>query len=302
MSNIVKKDDPTFSSFITAPTIRAKIEQTLGNEGLVRQFISSSLSLVASNPKFKDVSNGSIFNAVLQAATLGLPVSQNLGFAWVIPYKNNAQFQIGVNGLKQLALRTGQIEKLNSCKIYKGQFQGYDDFGEPNIDFNAEHTANVVGYYAVFKLVNGYVKKVYMTVAEILAHAKRFSKSVNDGPWKTDFDAMAEKTVMKRLLKGWAMLSTDGTIAPLSKALEEDQKVYDATGKGEYLDNPTNVEDKETKTTVRNTILQQEEEEPKEEEKVEEVKEVKQEPSKADSPTKVEDEVKNLEGFEEVLF
>lgn len=156
------------------------------------------------NPKLQQCEPASFLAAMMQSAQLGLEPNTPLGQAYLIPYGNKVQFQIGYKGLLELAQRSGKIKMLYAHAVYEN-----DDF---NIEYGLEqklsHTpllkgdrGETVGYYAVYHLKEGGYSFIYMTKEEVLSHAKNKSKTFNSGPWQTDFDEMAKKTVLKKLLK-----------------------------------------------------------------------------------------------------
>lgn len=158
------------------------------------------------------------------AASLDLPINQNLGFAYIIPYGNEAQFQMGYKGYIQLAMRTGQYQTINAAEVYEGEivkqnrFTGEYEFGEKTSD-------KIVGYIAYFKLVNGFEKYLYMSIEEMQAHAKKFSKNYKGGTDKwgiTDFHSMAIKTVLKRLISKYGILSIEMQGQPMVDAITND--------------------------------------------------------------------------------
>lgn len=178
-------------------------------------------------PGLKDAEPRSIIAAAMVAATLDLPVNPTLGQAHIVAYGDGqgnkvAQFQIGYKGLIQLALRSGQYRRLNSGPVSAEVFTGYDTVGEPILDFRKnDPIAEAAGYYCAFETLNGFIKVVYWSRAQAEAHAKRFSKAYAKGystPWKSDFDSMATKTVIKAALGKWGLLSIE-----MQKAVVHDQ-------------------------------------------------------------------------------
>lgn len=188
---------------------KRKFEEVLGKK--TNGFVGSLLSLVGST-NLKNVDSNSVMTAAMKAATLDLPIEPSLGFAYVIPYGREAQFQIGYKGLIQLAIRSGQVTKLNAGPVYENQFIKYDSlFEELEIDFSKPQGLLISGYFASMELANGFRKIIYWDREKVTAHGKRFSKSFNrsSSPWQTDFDAMATKTVLKAMLSTYAPLSTE---------------------------------------------------------------------------------------------
>lgn len=206
-----------------------------------------------------------VMNGLFIAAALKLPIEKNMGFAYIIPYKNNktgvttAQFQVGYKGLMQLALRSGQVKKLNAIEIYDGQIKTFNPLTEEiEFDMTVPKT-DVIGYAAYMELVNGFNKIIYVTKEEMEQHADKFSQAYrydknykkSASVWSTDFDSMAKKTVIKMILK----------FAPLSADMQMVEKVdqtsikkadieIDSSGKGniitesieaEYVDNKKDV-------------------------------------------------------------
>jgi recombination protein RecT len=204
--------------------VRAKFNQLLGQRA--SQFITSVLQIVASNKLLTAATPESVYHAAVTAATLDLPLNNNLGFAYIIPYKSQgkdvAQFQIGYKGFIQLAQRSGQIRRINACPVYEGQLTSEDPLMGHSFDWSAKKSETVIGYVAYFELLNGYQHQQYMTVEQLNAHGKRFSQSYRKGfgLWKDDFHSMAMKTVLKLMLSKYAPLSVD-----IQRAIVVDQAV-----------------------------------------------------------------------------
>lgn len=200
-----------------------------------QQFMSSVLTLANSSPELQKCDPIKLYNVCLMSAAIKLPFNQNLGQAYVIAYKGEPQLQIGWKGFVQLAQRSGQFKTINCTDVRRGEIKKNDRLtGEIEfswIEDEAERQkAPVVGYVAFFELLNGFRKMLYMTTAEIEAHAKRYSQTYRRGygVWKDNFNAMAQKTVIKLILNKYAPLSVD-----MQKAIELDQSNED----GEYVDN-----------------------------------------------------------------
>jgi recombination protein RecT len=244
MSNEVtttKENKNPVVNFIKDDGIQKLITDRLGKRA--GQFTTSLLSLVNANEKISECKPITILQAALTAASMDLPINQNLGFAYIVPYKNKgimeAQFQMGWKGFVQLAQRSGKFETINTTDVREGEVKERNRMtGELDfvwIDDDAERNKKeIVGYLAYFKLLNGFNKSLYMTKAEIESHAGRYSQSYKGGfggPWKTDFDLMAQKTALKLLLSKFAPLSTE-----MSEAITVDQSVDDGKTR-RYVDN-----------------------------------------------------------------
>lgn len=237
-----------FNQTITNPKTQAYLEQVLSTKK--NAFVNNIVALVSNNASLQQCEPTSIMFAGLKATALDLPLDPNLGFAYVIPYKNNregkteAQFQIGYRGFIQLAIRSGQFKTINVTEVREGELGAFDLLtGEMCFNFvDNRMERKVIGYAAFFRLSNGFEKTLYMTKEEVEAHAKKYSQTYasknekvqKNSKWETDFDAMAKKTVIKLLLSKYAPLSVD-----MINAVSSDQAVLDEKGV-RYVDNSTN--------------------------------------------------------------
>ena len=242
-----------FSVAVRTDAYQKLINETLGDKELARQFVADISTVVSGNYKLQSCDAGSILSAGLVAQSLKLPLTQSLGFAYVIPYGSKAQFQIGYKGLIQLAQRSGQFKSIGARPVHEGEYVGQDKHGEDIFKFDHKFDLEkVVGYYAYFELLNGFEKSVYWTVEQCEAHAKRYSKSYGNGTdtdnWTKMFDQMALKTVLKQLLSKYAPLSTE-----MISAVKYDQAVINDDGTPEYVDN--DVETTETSSSVDNSLV-----------------------------------------------
>ncbi|HHL1122402.1 recombinase RecT [Streptococcus pyogenes] len=207
----------THKQFFNAPTIQKAFDDVWKGAGT--QFAVSILSVLQGSQSLKSASNESIYAAAMKAAVLNLPIEPSLGRAYLVPYKGQAQFQLGYKGLIELAQRSGQYKNINAGIVYKSQLISYNPlFEELILDFSKPQD-EIVGYFAAFKLLNGFEKVSFWTVEKVTAHGKKFSKSFASGPWKTDFDAMAQKTILKDILSKYGPLSVE-----MQKAIDEDNQ------------------------------------------------------------------------------
>lgn len=230
--NNISQNQPKFSVAIRSDAYKNLINQTLGDPDVARQFVADISTVVSQNYMLQKCDAGSIISAGLMAQSLKLPLSGSLGFAYVIPYGSKAQFQIGFKGLIQLCQRSGQFESIGVRSVHEGEYVGQDEFGDDMFRFSHEHDAKpTVGYFAYFKLLNGFKKTLYWTKAKCEAHGQRYSKSYGK-LWTTDFDAMAQKTVLKMLLSKYAPMSVE-----LQKAVTFDQAAINKDGTPDYVDN-----------------------------------------------------------------
>jgi recombination protein RecT len=237
------------------PDVQAKFKELLGKRS--SSFCTSVLQIVASNPMLSKADAGSIYQAAAVAATLDLPLNNNLGFAYIVPYNNRqpdgttktvAQFQMGYKGFIQLAQRSGQFKSIYASPIFKGQVVNENPLDGYEFDFSIKSDV-LIGYAAKFKLLNGYEATLYMSIEQLKKHGGKYSKTFNNkgGLWNTDFDAMASKTVLKLLLSKFAPLSIDMQRAVITdQALVNDADTVDVT----YIDHDEPEIDKEAERIV----------------------------------------------------
>ncbi|VTS14024.1 phage RecT family protein [Streptococcus pseudoporcinus] len=202
----------TVVNTLQSDAVKEKFEAVMGEKA--NGFVSSVLSVVTNNNLLAKADFNSVYTSAMKAAVLDLPVEPSLGMAYIVPYKGKAQFQIGYKGLIQLAQRSGKVTKLNSGKIYKGQFKSYNALSEElDIDdiYTPKEDEEVVGYFGYMKLSNGFEKITYWTKERVEKHGKKYSQSYDSkfSPWQTNFDAMAEKTVLKSILSTYAPLTIE---------------------------------------------------------------------------------------------
>lgn len=218
-----------FNSMIQSPKTQNYLQDVLGERKA--GFVNNVVALVANSENLQQCENQSILYSAIKATALDLPLDPNLGFAYVIPYWDKkarvqkAQFQIGYQGWKQLAIRSGQVIRLNATDVREGELISEDLLTGEVVIRRTENreSKKIIGYAAYLELKNGYKATVYRTREWMEDHALRFTKQKEDGKlggvWASDFDAMARKTVIKIVLKD-APLSTD-----MKTAIESDKEV-----------------------------------------------------------------------------
>lgn len=212
-------------TLVTSPNLKKKFEDVLGDKA--PQFISSLVNVVNSTQSLQSVDQMSVIQTAMVAASLDLPIDKNLGYMWLVPYKHQATPQIGYKGYIQLAQRSGQYKRMNAIVVYEGEFGGWNPLTEELI-YTPENKSSdkVVGYLGHFELLNGFEKTVFWTREEVDKHRQRFSKmsggSNPSGVWKSDFDAMALKTVLRNMLTKWGPMSVY-----MQTAISKDEQVID---------------------------------------------------------------------------
>jgi recombination protein RecT len=243
----------SISQYLNSDNVKKHVEGILKERA--PQLMTSLISLSNLTPGLAKCDPKTLLYCGMKAASLNLPLDNSLGFAYAIPFNNRktgtteAQFMAGYRSYIQLAQRSGQYKKINVLEIKVGELVSWDPFTEALElqlinDQEQRDKAAVLGYAGMFELLNGFTKTIYWSKEKILKHAKRFSKTYNSGPWQTDFDAMAKKTVIKELISKWGPMSIQ-----LQEAVKFDQAVIRETEDGaeipDYVDAQYEVDAKE---------------------------------------------------------
>ena len=204
----VEEQKPKIKDFIKI--YKGEIAKALPNVMTPERFARIATTALTNNTKLANCDPQSFIGAMLQAAQLGLEPNTPLGQAYLIPYGTNCQFQIGYKGLMELAYRSGEIKNIEAHVVYEN-----DDFDfEYGLNANLKHKPAKSNkgipewVYAVVHFNNGgYIFEV-MSYEDCINHAKKYSKTFNNGPWQTETEEMAKKTVLKKALK-YAPLKTE---------------------------------------------------------------------------------------------
>lgn len=260
-----------FNGFIMNEKTQSYLNTVVGERK--ESFVANVISVVSSNTALQECTPSTVMYAALKATALDLPLDQNLGFAYVLPYNNKgkkeASLQLGYKSFIQLAQRTGQFVTINVSDVRQGELSSMDRLtGEYTFEWNGDDEREglgIIGYVAYFKLSNGFEKSMYMSIAELESHGKKYSKTYAKGygPWKDMKDAMCKKTVLKLLLSKYAPLSIENQMVKnLGESIVVDQAVIRSENEIEYIDN--DVVDEEKIEKVNGLFEDAEVEEPQE--------------------------------------
>lgn len=272
MPQETKQQAPKFSVAIREEKIQQLINNTLGDPVTAKKFVAEVSSLVGNDYNLSKCTTNSIITSALLAQSLNLPLAKALGLCYLIPRKDKngylqAQFQVGWKGFVQLAVRTNQYENIGVRPVHKGEWVGQDEFGEDLFKFDHKFDNEpVIGYFAYLKLLSGFKKTFYWTVAQCEKHGSTYSdshKGKNKGSeydrWATDFDAMSMKTVLKQLITKYGVMTTE-----LQTAIEADQAVINENGKYDYVDNVDEEDELNETVVVQNDRVEPNFDEPEE--------------------------------------
>ena len=243
------------AAYLTQDAVKNQINSIVGGKD-GDKFVTAIVSAVNANPAIKDCTNQSIMAAALLGHSLKLSPSPQLGYYYLVPFNDKeagkvAQFQLGYKGYIQLALRSGQYKKLNVLAIKEGELEYFDPLNEEikvnlMIDkWDEREKAPIVGYYAMFELVNGFRKAIYWSKGQMENHAITYSPGykVKKGYtfWEKNFDAMAYKTMLRQLISKWGVMSVE-----MQTAFDSDMAVIHEDGSKTYVENDNEIIDVQT--------------------------------------------------------
>ena len=210
--------------------MRRRFDELLGKRA--PQFISSLITVVNAEPALQKAmveAPMTVIQAGLRAAMYDLPIDPGLGYAYIVPFNNRkkrpdgsqvtvaeATFIMGYRGMVQLALRSGVYTRVpDAVDVREGELVRYDRLtGDAEFkwveDEDAREALPIIGYAGYFRLRNGAEKTLYMTKSQIDAHERKHRKGQYMGKgWREDYDAMAKKTVLRRLIGHYGVMSID---------------------------------------------------------------------------------------------
>lgn len=224
-----KNINQIINGILDGDKMRKRFDELLGQRA--PQFISSLVSLVNATPQLQKAiyeDPNSVIGAALKAATYDLPIDPSLGYAYIVPFNNtitdangskqkrmSASFVLGYKGMHQLAMRTGAYKTINVLDVREGELKSYNRLTEEiQLSFiedeELRESTPIIGYVGYFRLINGTEKTIYMTKKQIENHEKRHRKGqYMTKNWRDDFDGMALKTIYRRLIGKWGLMSID---------------------------------------------------------------------------------------------
>ncbi len=196
-----KANDPAKTVHQYLEKMKPQIERALPKHLDADRLARIALTTIRTTPKLLSCEISSLMGAVMQAAQLGLEPNI-LGHCYIIPYKREATFIIGYRGMIELARRSGNIESIYAHEVRENDEFAYELGLDPKLEHKPamEDRGDITGAYAVAKFQGGGYQFDFMPIEEIEKRRRR-SAAGNSGPWKTDYEEMAKKTVIRRMFK-----------------------------------------------------------------------------------------------------
>ncbi|MCH5199289.1 MAG: recombinase RecT [Oscillospiraceae bacterium] len=222
-----QKPVQALNTLLSSKTVQNQLQSTLKESA--GTFAASLLSLFKDDNLLQQCDPRAVFMESMKVAALKLPIEKQMGFAYIIAYKGKPQFQLGYKGMIQLCMRTGAYKIINADVVYEGEFISSNKLtGE--VDLSGEKISDkIVGYFAYIETTNGFKKALYWSREKVIEHARKFSKNYNstNSVWKTNFDSMAIKTVLRNLLSKYGVMSVEMVSAMQAESAAE--SIDDAT-------------------------------------------------------------------------
>lgn len=215
-----------------------EIEKALPSHMNPDRMARIALTTIRTNPKLLEASIPSLLGAVMQAAQLGLEPGL-IGHCYLVPFRNgktgqtDVQFIIGYKGMIDLARRSGQIENIYAHAVYSNDEFDYELGLEPKLKhkpYMEGDRGEFIGAYAVAHFKDGGYQFEFMPKSEIEKRRQR-SKAAKNGPWVTDFEEMAKKTVIRHM---WKYLPI--SIEIQQQAMQDEVVRKDITSEPEYIE------------------------------------------------------------------
>jgi len=221
--------------------MKSQIQQALPKHITPDRIARIALNSIRMNPKLLQCSEMSLLGAIMQSAQLGLEPN-SFGQAWLIPFNNKkkngqyvmeVQFQVGYKGLIELFYRTDKGLNIDAHEVYENDKFDYNYGVGKDSEAKLYHKpvmtnrGSVIGYYATATMKNGSYSFLFMSKEDVKKHANTFSQAYKKGwmsPWKSNFDEMAKKTVIKKLMK-YLPLSVE-----LQKGIAADETIKNFNG------------------------------------------------------------------------
>lgn len=259
MNEIQKSTKPVdiLKTIVKADSVQEQFANAMGAHK--DAFVASLIDLYAGDKALQSCKPQSVVMEALRAATMKLPINKALGFAYIVVYNNSVKmpdgswqkvptptFIPGYKGYIQLAMRTGQYKTINADIVYDGEISGYNKLAG-TIDFDGKKKSDkIIGYFAYIEMLNGFSKTLYMSVDEMASYALRYSPSfkgrnkpsleslvktaqantpTNKVGWEGNFNDMALKTVLRRLISKYGYLSVEMQNAVISDTKVDEQAI-----------------------------------------------------------------------------
>lgn len=217
------------NSLLDSDGYRRRFDELLGKRA--PQFIASIISLVNADKNLQAAFQQApvtIIQSALKAATYDLPIDPALGYAYIVPFNNSikldgggyqkrmeASFILGWKGMNQLAIRTGVYRNINVVDVRQGELKSYNRLTEEvEIEWVEDEEAReklpIAGWVGYYRLINGMEKTIYMSRAQVEEHEKKNRKGQYMGKgWRENFEDMAAKTVFRKLIGKYGVMSID---------------------------------------------------------------------------------------------
>jgi recombination protein RecT len=243
--NIVPRKEKfkQIKALVQSPEVMKEIKDALPDHLSKDRMARTFLTALTTTPALLDCEPASLLKAVVEASQLGLPTDGILGHGYILPYKGKAKFIPGYRGLMDLARRSGQVDWIQARVVYGGDEFEYEYGLEPFLKHKEATPEDgverkAIAVYAAARLTSG--EKVFEVMyREDIEKIRQRSPSGSKGPWVTDWEEMARKTLIRRLMK-YLPLSTDVQAAVIADEYAEagvlDRLIQGTGDEEEFID------------------------------------------------------------------
>ena len=218
------------------------VSEALPNDFNKARFLQNTIALVRNNPNLQKYSKTELLEGSLRAAYLGCDFLNQE--AWLVPYDGHLRFQLGYKGackfVKKYSIRP--LKDIYAKVVRDGDKYEYKIVdGESTVYFKPEPFNNkeMKGVFAVALFADGGCLVEEMSKEDVDKIRKR-SRASGSGPWVTDYEQMALKTVLKRLTKN---IETDFDNVEQKNAWDSDNDEFEKIGSNEKVIDPFNTEE-----------------------------------------------------------
>lgn len=237
-----KKPMKTMRDYVNS--MQGEIAKALPSVITPERFTRMVFTALSSNPKLQECTPQSFLGAMMAAAQMGTEVNTSLGQAYILPYNNHGKMEatyiLGYRGLIDLAYRSGEIKSIQAHEVYENDEFSYEYGLEPKLHHVPAKTdrGEVTHFYAVFTTKDGGYGFEVMSIEDVRAFARKYSKSYGStaSPWNTNFNAMAKKTVLKQILK-YAPLKTE-----FVRGITQDETIHETISSDMTLEETRQVD------------------------------------------------------------
>ncbi|MEU0160147.1 recombinase RecT [Streptomyces sp. NPDC006261] len=162
-----------------------------------------ALTLIRKNPELANCTTESFLGALMTCSQLGFEPGSPTQEAFIVPYKGEATFQLGYQGMVTLFYQHPMASSIKVETVREHDYFEHEEGLEEKLIHRPCKTGprgKAIAYYSVARLVNGGRTFKVMYPTEIEERRQKLP-SKNSPAWRNSFDEMAKKTVLRNHFK-----------------------------------------------------------------------------------------------------